>query len=412
MKGKLGWVVVLATLSVVYSAPLVAQTATVKGVCRDAQGTPITDAQVVWQNLDNGRTYKLKTNKKGEYFSLGLDPGNYSVTLNKDGKVLDTSKVHLGLEEKEYPIDLKQIQQENIQQTAKKEGISAEQVKQQQEQAAKAQEYRAKVTNVNEKLKAATDLLHAQPPDYDKAIATLAEAQQMAPNEDVIWYRLGSAYLDSAKAQSDAAEKTKRNTEAYNDLQKAIDILKQRSANQPQQSAPQSQPGPPPGGTPPGKPAATGSSDTTKMAAYYDNLGQAAARLGKTEEAASAYRQAADLDPAHAGNYYFNLGAVLTNAGTDQNAKKQAADAFDKAIAADPTKADAYYWKGTNLIALASADSQGKLSAPQGTAEAFQKYLELQPNGPHAEEAKQMLAVLSQSVETSFGTKKGSTKKK
>jgi hypothetical protein len=51
------------------------------------------------------------------------------------------------------------------------------------------------------------------------------------------------------------------------------------------------------------------------------------------------------------------------------------------------------------------------LSAPEGTAEAFQKYLELQPNGPHAEEAKQMLAALNQTIETGYG-KKGAPKKK
>ena len=406
MKAKLGWVVVLAVLSFIYSAPALAQTATVRGVCRDGQGNPITDAQVVWQNQDNGRKYQLKTNKKGDYFSLGLDPGSYTVTLSKDGKVLNQDKnVHLGIEEATHDMDLKQIQQQSVEQTAKQQGLSAEQVKQQQEQAAKAQQYNNTVQNVNQKLRAATDMMKAQPPNYDQAIAMLTEAQQMAPNEDVVWYRLGSAYLDSAKTQTDAAEKAKRNNEAYNDLQKAIEILKQKTANQPQQGAPQ-------GGAAP-KPAAPGGTpDNMKLAAYNDNLGAAAARLGKTDEAVSAYKQAAELDPAHAGNYYFNLGAVLTNSGGDQNAKKQAADAFDKAIAADPTKADAYYWKGTNLIAMASADSQGKLSAPDGTAEAFQKYLELQPNGPHAEEAKQMLTMLNQSVETSYGAKKGSTKKK
>ncbi|MBV9180685.1 MAG: tetratricopeptide repeat protein [Acidobacteria bacterium] len=407
MKAKLGWVVVLAMLSMVYSAPMAAQTGSVRGVCKDAQGAPITDAQVIWQNQDNGRSYKLKTNKKGEYFSLGLDPGNYTVTLNKDGKVLDSQKnLRVGLDEFNHDIDLKQIQQQSVEDTAKKQGMTTEQVKQQQEQAAKAQQYNAALKTVNDKLRAATDLLHAQPPNYDQAIATLNEAQQMAPNEDVIWYRLGTAYLDSAKTQTDPGEKTKRNTEGYNDLQKAIEILKQKSGNQPQANG-QAQPST--GGKPP---AAAGAPDTTKMAAYYDNLGMAAARLGKTDEAVNAYKQAVDIDPSHAGNYYFNLGAVLTNSGGDQNVKKQAAEAFDKAIAADPNKADAYYWKGTNLIALASTDSQGKLSAPEGTAEAFQKYLELQPSGPHAEEAKQMLTALNQSIETSYGTKKGTAKKK
>ena len=40
-------------------------------------------------NTDNGRKYNLKTNKKGEYFSLGIEPGKYKVTLTQDGKQLD-----------------------------------------------------------------------------------------------------------------------------------------------------------------------------------------------------------------------------------------------------------------------------------------------------------------------------------
>jgi len=38
--------------------------------------------------------------------------------------------------------------------------------------------------------------------------------------------------------------------------------------------------------------------------------------------------------------------------------------------------------------------------------------MELQPTGAHAEEAKQMLAMLNAPVQTGFSTKKGSTPKK
>jgi hypothetical protein len=76
---------------------------TVRGKCKDAQGSVITDAEVVWKNQDDGRTYKLKTNKKGEFFSLGVEPGQYTVTLNKDGKVLDEQKnVHVPVDELVY----------------------------------------------------------------------------------------------------------------------------------------------------------------------------------------------------------------------------------------------------------------------------------------------------------------------
>jgi hypothetical protein len=115
-----------------------------------------------------------------------------------------------------------------------------------------------------------------------------------------------------------------------------------------------------------------------------------------------------DLDPAGASHYYLNLGILLTNSNTkgDPDLIKQSADAFDKAIAADPKNAEAYYFKGSNLIGLAKMDANNKVIAPPGTAEAFQKYLELQPNGVHAAEAKSMLALVGSTLETNYGTKK------
>jgi len=401
MKRDLSYLVLAAILSAIFSVPALAQTATVKGVARDAQGQPIAGAQVVWQNTDNGRSYKLKTNKKGEYFSLGIDPGTYTVTLTgTDGKVLASDKnVKVGLDEVDHPFDLKQMQQENIQQTAKERGVSTEEVKKQQAAAAEAEKYNANIKSVNEKLTAATNLMHAQPPNYDQAISILTETTQMAPDQDVVWYRLGNADLESTRSLTDKEEQAKRNNDAYNSLKKAIDLYHQHAGT--------AQTGQPAGAAPkPPSPA-----DNLKLAAYYDNLGQASARLGKTDEAVNSYKQAAELDPPHAGDYYFKEGAVLTNSGTDEASRKAAAAAFDKAIAADPNKADAYYWKGSNLIGMATTDSSGKLVAPEGTAEAFQKYLELQPTGPHAEEAKQMLAAMNQTVESSYG-KKGTTKKK
>ena len=68
------------------AAPVLAQagSGTVKGVCKDTEGNPIVDGVVVYANQDNGQKYTLKTNKKGEYFSLGVGAGTYNVTLYKN----------------------------------------------------------------------------------------------------------------------------------------------------------------------------------------------------------------------------------------------------------------------------------------------------------------------------------------
>jgi hypothetical protein len=130
MKGLISKVVLLAVVCVSLGGLAAAQYGSVRGKVVDMQGNTIGGAQVTWKNQNNGRTYNLKTNKKGEFFSLGIDPGDYTVTVTQDGKVVDESKgVHVGLDELVYNIDLKQAQQQSIQQTAKKQGLSAEQVK-------------------------------------------------------------------------------------------------------------------------------------------------------------------------------------------------------------------------------------------------------------------------------------------
>jgi tetratricopeptide (TPR) repeat protein len=131
----------------------------------------------------------------------------------------------------------------------------------------------------------------------------------------------------------------------------------------------------------------------------------------KIAEAQAELTKAAQLDPTQAGKYYYNLGAVLTNTGQNE----AAAEAFKKAIEADPNYADAYLQYGIALMGKATVDSSGKMVPVPGTGEAFQKYLELKPDGKDAETAKAMLQSLGMTVETEFskpGSKKTVPKKK
>ncbi|MEY2411556.1 MAG: hypothetical protein QOD84_162 [Acidobacteriaceae bacterium] len=348
----------------------------VKGAAKDLEGKPVAGAVVEFFNQDNGRKYSLKTNSKGEYFSLGIEPGKYTVTLTKDGKQLDQVKnFPVSLDEATLDFDMKKAQQQGAQQ----QGISPEQLQKMKEQQEKQQKETMTVKTLNEKLAAANTSIQAG--NYDAAIATLTEATQVDPNRDLLWAKLGDTYLASAPKQTDAAEKTKRNTEAVNDYQKAVD-LRQKALDAQTTKTPEA---------------------TKDLAAYYNNLAQAQARIGKTDDALKSYQQAAQLYPAGAAQYYYNLGAVLTNAGKIDDAIA----AFDKAIAADPTKADAYYQKGVNLISKATTDKSGKIIPAPGTQEALNKYLELQPTGQFADAAKGMIQYIGGTVETSYGKKKG-----
>jgi tetratricopeptide (TPR) repeat protein len=368
----------LLTLAVGLSAPLAftQTTGSVKGVCKDADGKPIAQAEVEWVGTETGHKYTLKTNNKGEYFSLGIVPGKYNVILRKDGKELfHINGISVGLDEFELPFDLKKEQAA----AAAGQGLTPEQVKalkEKQEEAAKTEAANKVVGSLNDKLKAAAAASDAG--DFETAIATLNEANQIDATRDLIWFKLGDAYRMSGPKQTDPEQKRKRYEEAAAAYQKAIDL---RTASEAAQKDPDS---------------------NKKMAAYYNNLADAYAKANKVDDAVANYNKAVALDPAGAGGYLFNVGAVFTNAGRVDDAIA----AFDKVIAADPTKADAYYWKGVNMIGKATLGKDNKMVAPTGTAEAFQKYLQLQPDGKMAQPAKDMLASIGATVETGYGKKK------
>jgi len=356
---------------------------TVKGVCKDAQGNPIVDGIVVWANQDNGQKYTLKTNKKGEYFSLGLTPGKYNVILYKSADDQKAAKEmdHLNgfivkLDENTADFDVKKEQED----AAKGKGLSPEQLKQMQEQQAKAEHERSTVGKLNDKLNAAKTA--ADGGDYDTAIAALTEATQMDATRDLIWFKLADYYRLSAAKQTDPAEKQKRLDSAVESYQKAVDIKKAAPADK--------------------DPAAAAKT----LAAYYNNLADAYYRAKHIDDAVKTYELAAQTDPSSAAQAYFNIGAVLTNSGRPDEANA----AFDKCLAADPNRAEAYYQKGLNLLGKATLQGD-KTIAPPGTAEAFQKYLEISPTGPNADSAKALLASIGATVETSYGTKKKPAKK-
>jgi len=354
---------------------------TVQGVCKDAQGNLIVGGVVVWANQENGQKYTLKTGKDGKYFSLGLTPGKYNVTLyktaddQKAGKEMDhVNGFKVGLDGDTYDFDVKK----EMEDTAKGKGMSAEQLKQLQEQNAKAEKEKSTVGKLNDKLNAAKTAADAG--DYDTAIAALTEATQMDATRDLLWFKLGDYYRMSAPKQTDPAEKQKRLDSAVEAYQKAVQI-KQSTTNDKDPNA------------------------TKNLAAYYNNLADVYSKDKKTDDAVKTYELSAQADPSSAAQAYFNMGAVLTNAGKAD----EAIAAFDKCIAADPTKAEAYYQKGVNLLGKATLQGDKTVAAP-GTVEAFQKYLEIAPTGPNAQNAKDLLGSLGAKVETSYGTKKKPSK--
>ena len=130
----------------------------------------------------------------------------------------------------------------------------------------------------------------------------------------------------------------------------------------------------------------------------YNNLGNDLAKIGKMDEARAAYDQSAALDPAGAPLAYRNFAVVLFNAGKLKDSP--AADLLKKATEAEPNNQQGWFLLGAALAANMAVEQSGdKLTFkfPPGTAEAFQKCIELDPKSPMADMARKNLEELKAS---------------
>jgi len=128
-------------------------------------------------------------------------------------------------------------------------------------------------------------------------------------------------------------------------------------------------------------------------------LGEVYARGGKVQEANAAYDAAAKANPSHAGMYLRNEAVIFFQSG---NGDAQVA-AADEGIKTDPNDPLLYYLKGQGLIQKATFDQKtGHIVLPDGCAEAYQKYLQLAPNGPYAAEVQGILQQAGQKVSSSY----------
>jgi tetratricopeptide (TPR) repeat protein len=133
-------------------------------------------------------------------------------------------------------------------------------------------------------------------------------------------------------------------------------------------------------------------------AAFRNNLALELIKNGDMDEGKVELEKAATLDPANGGKYYFNLGAVMVNRGN----AVAAADAFRKATEISPNYSRAYYQLGIALMSSAAIDDNGVPTPVPGTIEAFQKYVEIDPQGTYAGSARAMIQTLSTTVDLSY----------
>lgn len=118
------------------------------------------------------------------------------------------------------------------------------------------------------------------------------------------------------------------------------------------------------------------------------SLGEIYAHEGKVKEAEEAFDNAVAAFPPQAAQYRRNETIAFFQVG-NSDAQFVAAET---AIPLDPTRAALYYFKGQALISKATIDpATQKMVLPPGCADAYEKYLELEPNGPYSADAKGVL---------------------
>jgi tetratricopeptide (TPR) repeat protein len=379
------FIAIPATL--LFSASCWAQLTIIEGDVKGLDGKPLKDAVVKIERKDQKGNYKTKSDKKGHYVYTGLPIGSFVVTLEVDGKDVDRAEIKRTSTSENSVInfDMKDLAaRQAAANAAASSGAGATGLTKEQERSMTPEQKAAyeknlkdksaqltKQKELNEAFNAGVEAQTAK--NYDAAITSYEKASTLDPAQHVVWGRLGDSYsaLAKTKAGSDRDQLLDKANAAY---LKAIEI----------------------------KPDAT---------EYHINYAISLANAKKIPEAQAELAKAIALDPTQAGKCYYNLGAVLTNTGqTDA-----ALEAFKKAIDADPNYADAYYQYGITLMAKVTIGADGKMIAAPGTSEAFNKYLQLAPDGPNAATAKEMITSLGATIDTGFnkpGDKKNTATKK
>jgi tetratricopeptide (TPR) repeat protein len=361
------------------------QAGVLAGTVFDLTGKPYPDVSISIKSIETNKEIVAVSDAKGHYSVPGLGPGTYNIDVkgkDKDGKDMLLYQTGIKLAAGTVPtfdINLKELQEQG-----KLAAVEAERKRQEAEvqfQALKTH-YDAGVAAIDQ-MRAAQSKLAQTPKDQQDpvkaqitaaggtAVTELSAALELEkpedPNRPIILSRLGEAYESMGKWQ-----------EAADTYQKAIALKPDTPAN-------------------------------------YNNLGNDLAKLGKVDDARVAYQKYVDLNPNDAALAWRNFGTVLYNS----NRMKESIEPLQKATTLDPKNATAWLLLGIALVNTMEFKTVGDKITPvmqPGTVEAYQHAIDLDPNGPIGQQAKDGLASL-QAMGVGITTKvgdapKSTTKKK
>jgi len=377
---KILWMAIALVLAIMPLATLLGSSAAAQsgnhlaGTVYDPDGKPLANVTLVFKNETTHHVFTVTTDAKGRYSTpADMDSGTWDIDVkDQSGNVIFETGVKVSGGQ-DFTQDIRVV-------------ISAQQ-KQQQADAKKfagmKADFDAGVAAYNQGIDIQKQLAQA-PADQKDALqaqltqfadtavksfqTALTELSSTDSNRHIVLYRLAQAYdLEGNFDQSVAS------------YQQAIATF------------------PPPTGP------------DRDLAGSYNNLGNELAKEGKIDDALAAYQKAADADPPDAASAWRNAGISLYNTG-------KMADAivpFQKAVAIDPKNAQTWYLLGTCLMNTMGSKTVGDKVIPiitPGTVEAFEKAVDLDPNGQWGLQSKQALEALQAmgaGIDTKYKAPKG-----
>jgi tetratricopeptide (TPR) repeat protein len=289
--------------------------AEVSGEIRDMRGKPIAGANVVYTHVDNGKTYRFKTDENGQYHVIGLMLGHYNlVVTGPSGKRIYSGKKLLSAGNAQK-INMTQIDLSIVPAKASLapfKGARADELKNAREKAyaegkqlspaelAEVRNDNLLIARYNELTPDAQSAIKDQ--DWKRAAELLKQLVAIAPYKWELYQNLGTIQRNLRQYE-----------EAVTLFEQGLQVLREDQAGKPDH----------------GKNAF--------VAMMRIGEGEALAALDRLEDASAQFRAAAELDPRPAMAYLHLCATEYNNGHGDA-----ALAACSHAIAAEPEHTEGY----------------------------------------------------------------------
>jgi tetratricopeptide (TPR) repeat protein len=331
------------------------------GTCFDEDGKPMAGAIFRFTDPANGRHFEVTSNAQGKFSHNAIEPSRYRLDLIR-AHHQQISFAKLDLQWSSHPLLLEINLQRNslkvIRQVLLAEAFQTESLP--PAVSGLADTDAAMVLAINHQLAKVRAFMDVG--DWESAREAAKAASAIDPRRDLTWAWLAHVDCSQASHMTDSADAP---------LQNCIQSYGSAIAIAPNST-------------------------------YCNNLGAAYSSLKQWSDAAEAFRTAVQLNPEHAALYHQNLGAALLKqaegtAGHDsERMLRLATEAFSQAASSVPPILDAYYWKGLCQLRLAALEAAG--ASYKLAEDSFRQYLQADPSGPYASEARAMVDGLKNMV--------------